>query len=234
MKVEVHQKQAVGASDNSGCGDEKVVMSRVPLTMRDVFFRDPFFRNAWDDFEKIRRQMMKESEEFWQKVRQENKMLTEERMKSKDEDTFDCLFDGELTPFAFPRRWMLPKMAFEEDFSHFNERFNFNSNMDSNVIRLKDDEGKFELSLDTQGYRPDELKVNVAGNVLSVEAKHEEKGEGKFVSRQFSRKYTLPAGCEAHKVVSNLSSDGILMISAPKKQALKADNIGRAVPIEMK
>ena len=36
------------------------------------------------------------------------------------------------------------------------------------------------------------LQVNVAGGVLGVEAKHEEKGDNKFVLRQFSRKYTLP------------------------------------------
>ena len=36
------------------------------------------------------------------------------------------------------------------------------------------------------------IQVNVAGGVLGVEAKHEEKGDNKFVLRQFSRKYTLP------------------------------------------
>ena len=48
------------------------------------------------------------------------------------------------------------------------------------------------------------------GDALSVEAKHEEKSDNKFVSRQFSRKYTLPKGCDASMVTSNLSSDGIL------------------------
>ena len=76
-----------------------------------------------------------------------------------------------------------------------------------------------------------------------MEAKHEEKGDNKFVLRQFSRKYTLPEvsfasnevkwdsnlkllnviqGCEAARVNSNLSSDGVLVISAPKRQAIKA------------
>ena len=50
--------------------------------------------------------------------------------------------------------------------------------------------------MDTHEYRPDEIKVNVTGNLLTVEAKHEEKGEGKYVARQFSRKYTLPEGCQ--------------------------------------
>merc|ERR1719367_724509 len=108
--------------------------------------------------------------------------------------------DSMLVPSIFPRRWMMPRMfgmmgdssgaldtmpAFGEDF--FSDKL---SKM--NLFQDKGDDAKFELSLDTHGFRPDEIKVNVAGGVLGVEAKHEEKGDNKFVLRQFSRKYTLP------------------------------------------
>merc|ERR1712039_415873 len=143
--------------------------------------------------------------------------------------------DSMLVPSIFPRRWMMPRMfgidsagvdsAFSEDF--FNDRFMkgldlFQDKGDEQIIRRKDDDSKFELSLDTHGFRPDEIKVNVAGGVLGVEAKHEEKGDNKHILRQFSRKYTLPEGCEAARVNSNLSSDGVLVITAPKRQAIKA------------
>merc|ERR1712038_53964 len=39
----------------------------------------------------------------------------------------------------------------------------------------------------------------------------------KLVARSFSRKYSLPATAEADQVASNLSSDGVLVITAPKK-----------------
>ncbi len=45
------------------------------------------------------------------------------------------------------------------------------------IIKVKNDEKGFEVSLDTHHFRPDELKVNVHDNVLSVEAKHEEKSD---------------------------------------------------------
>ena len=35
--------------------------------------------------------------------------------------------------------------------------------------------------------------------------------------RQFSRKWTLPPNCDPDKVQSNLSSDGILMVTCPKE-----------------
>ena len=85
-------------------------------------------------------------------------------------------------------------------------------------IAVKEDPKQFQVSLDTSLYRPDELKINVVNGQLTVEANHEEKAEdgSKLVSRRFVRKYTLPQGCQDETVTSNLSSDGVLMITAPK------------------
>merc|ERR550519_2814400 len=89
-----------------------------------------------------------------------------------------------------------------------------------------------KYSLDTSQYRPDELRVNVGEGIISVEGKHEEKAEDgrTMVLRQFSRKYSLPAGAKQEKVDSNLSSDGVLVISAPK--SLAVTNGDRNVPIK--
>ena len=51
-----------------------------------------------------------------------------------------------------------------------------------------------------------------------------------FIFRQFLRKYTLPRDCKQDMVASNLSSDGVLVITAPKIQQI-TDNAGRSVPI---
>merc|ERR1711926_271 len=114
--------------------------------------------------------------------------------------------------WMFPRRWMLPSLKNEfKDMNLFQSK-------DSEVIRVKEDDNKMEVSLDTSQYRPDELSVSVSGGVVSVEGKHEEKAEdgSKMVSRQFVRKYTLPRGATSENVNSNLSSDGVLVITATK------------------
>merc|ERR1711970_37833 len=114
--------------------------------------------------------------------------------------------------WMFPRRWMLPSLKNEfKDMNLFQSK-------DSEVIRVKEDDNKMEVSLDTSQYRPDELSVSVSGGVVSVEGKHEEKAEdgSKMVSRQFARKYTLPNGAKPEDVVSNLSSDGVLVITAKR------------------
>merc|ERR1711933_252026 len=115
--------------------------------------------------------------------------------------------------WMFPRRWMLP--ALNTDFPSNMDIFK-----DNEVIRVKEDEDKMEVSLDTSQYRPDELKVCVNDGVLVVEGKHEERAEDgtKMVSRMFSRKYTLPPSAKQEEVASNLSSDVVLVITAPKKK----------------
>ena len=35
--------------------------------MRDFFFDDPFFKNSWDDFDKVRDAMFTESRDMWKK-----------------------------------------------------------------------------------------------------------------------------------------------------------------------
>merc|ERR1712038_701920 len=150
--------------------------------------------------------------------------------------------DPMLVPSIFPRRSEMFGITntnldaeIGEDF--FSDRFmkRLGHEMDKQIICSKDDEGKFELSLNTHGFKPDEIKVKVAGGILVVEAMHAEKGDNKHMQRQFSRKYTLPEGCEAAMVNSNLSSDGVLIITAPKRQAIKAaGTVNTPIPVEVK
>ena len=44
-------------------------------------------------------------------------------------------------------------------------------------MKVKEDDSKFEVTLDVSDYRPEELKVTTVNNVLSIEGKHEQKTE---------------------------------------------------------
>eukprot|EP00092_Neocalanus_flemingeri_P003057 GFUD01003266.1.p1 GENE.GFUD01003266.1~~GFUD01003266.1.p1 ORF type:complete len:222 (+),score=86.48 GFUD01003266.1:425-1090(+) len=216
-----------------------MAQSKVPVTMRDFFFDDPFFKNSWDDFDKVKGAMFAESRDMWKRFDEDfrnmacmsNNIMLEsspelsssiqgsktERKESTNENRGLMRQDSRSrweNGWMFPRRWMLPGL--NPDMSKNLDIF---KTKDSEVIRVKEDEGKMEVSLDTSQYRPDELNVSIDNGVVTVEGKHEEKAEdgSKMVSRVFSRKYTLPAGAKAEDVVSNLSSDGVLVITAPKK-----------------
>jgi len=190
--------------------------SLIPMTMRDSFFDDPFFKDTWMDIETSQK-------DFFEKSRKR----FEESMKRIESDMMlTNIFDENKNPLQ-SSSWIFPEMFKGNSEPVF-------SSKDSNQIRIVDDDTKLEISLDTTGYKPDELKVSAGQGMICVEGKHEEKSEAGqvMVSRQFSKKYSMPSSARAEEVVSDLSQDGVLVISVPKREAIKQEN--RAVPIAIK
>lgn len=90
----------------------------------------------------------------------------------------------------------------------------------------------FQVCVDVQHFLPKEIEVKTENNTIIVNAKHEEKeDEHGFISREFTRRYTLPEGYKAEDVVSTLSSDGILTIKAPSPAAVEGEIEGKKVII---
>ncbi|KAJ9581198.1 hypothetical protein L9F63_023624 [Diploptera punctata] len=101
----------------------------------------------------------------------------------------------------------------------------------SGVSNMQSTKEGFKVNLDVQQFKPDELNVKTVDNYVVVEGKHEEReDEHGFISRQFVRRYKLPSQVDPDTVVSQLSSDGVLTIMAPKK-ALPTGANERVVPI---
>ena len=119
------------------------------------------------------------------------------------------VFDDSFFKTSWEDGWMIPSRSpFKEFKSMFNEE----------QTKVDEDDVKMELRINASDYKPEELKVSVQSGRLLVEGKHEEKKEdgSAYVQKSFSRSFTLPKEAEADKIVSNLSSEGVLVITAPK------------------
>lgn len=93
------------------------------------------------------------------------------------------------------------------------------------------DKDRFHVCMDVQQFSPDEISVKTNGRNITVEAKHEEKeDEHGTISRHFIRRFVLPEQYRPEDVISSLSPDGVLSVSAPKYEPLKNKN-EREVPI---
>lgn len=93
------------------------------------------------------------------------------------------------------------------------------------------DKDKFQVRLDLQNFKPEEITVKTKdGNCIEIEGKQERKDENGFVSRQFVRRFVLPKGHDLKDVVSSLSSDGTLTVTAPKK--VLPEEQERVIPIK--
>merc|ERR1711962_654617 len=190
--------------------------SLIPMTMRDSFFDDPFFKDTWLDIETSQKNFFEKSRKRF-----------EESMKGFESSMMSSnIFDENKNPLD-SSSWLFPEIFGKHSGPVF-------SSKDSNQIRIVDNDSKLEISLDTTGYKPDELKVSAGQGMICVEGKHEEMSEAGqvMVARQFSKKYSMPASARAEEVVSDLSQDGVLVISVPKREAIKQEN--RTVPIAVK
>ena len=100
------------------------------------------------------------------------------------------------------------------------------------AIEVKEKEGRWMLTADLPGMKPEEIKVHVDGNALVVEGERkqekEEKREGYFHSERsygkFYRTVLLPEGALADKMVANFNN-GVLEVTAPLTEKAKRQEI---------
>ncbi|XP_038615179.1 heat shock protein beta-1 [Tachyglossus aculeatus] len=88
--------------------------------------------------------------------------------------------------------------------------------LSSGLSEIRQTADRWRVALDVNHFAPEELLVKTKDGVVEITGKHEEKqDEHGFISRCFTRKYTLPPGVDATSVVSSLSPDGMLTVEAP-------------------
>jgi len=94
---------------------------------------------------------------------------------------------------------------------------------------------KFRWALDVKEFAPEELKVSVVGNTLTLEGDHQEikdkEGYHSKKSYHFNRKYTVPPSVDLQGIESKLTATGELIVEVPKREALQHD---RKIPIDFK
>lgn len=131
----------------------------------------------------------------------------------------------------FPRR--LVHQNFGLDLREFDDLFDRQiRSANSGTSEVTNDENRFEVRLDCRHFKPEELVVKTVGNSVVIEGKHEERDDNNgLISRQFRRRYALPEGCDAQKVVSSLSG-GYLKVEAPKNALPEPTKEQRNVPID--
>lgn len=133
-----------------------------------------------------------------------------------------------LSPTARLQRKLLPFYCYQP----WAAPFGGNVGGGGGVSTVQPDKDKFQVVLDVQQFEPHEIDVKVVDKCVVVTAKHEEKrDEHGWISRQFVRKYIIPEQCDIEQVSSKLSSDGVLTITAPRKDRPKVEN-ERTIKIE--
>ncbi|XP_020660691.3 heat shock protein beta-1 [Pogona vitticeps] len=106
--------------------------------------------------------------------------------------------------------------------------------LSSGISEIRQTSETWKVALDVSHFAPEELVVKTKDGVVEITGKHEERqDEHGFISRCFTRKYTLPPGVDPAAVHSSLSPDGMLTVEAPlPKPAIQSAEIRIPVKFE--
>ncbi|XP_004840151.1 heat shock protein beta-1 [Heterocephalus glaber] len=105
--------------------------------------------------------------------------------------------------------------------------------LSSGVSEIRHTPDRWRVSLDVNHFAPEELTVKTKDGVVEITGKHEERqDEHGYISRCFTRKYTLPPGVDPTLVVSSLSPEGTLTVEAPIPKVTQSAEITIPVTFE--
>lgn len=99
--------------------------------------------------------------------------------------------------------------------------------------RIVADDDKFQVVVNVNDYKTDDLKVKVKNDFIFVQGSHEGKpNESNVFASQFFHTYSLPVNSSSADVTADLSSDGYLTVTAPLKgDSIRGKDVDREVPI---
>ncbi|HEX8975458.1 MAG TPA: Hsp20/alpha crystallin family protein [Solirubrobacteraceae bacterium] len=100
------------------------------------------------------------------------------------------------------------------------------------AIDVVRDNGNLVVRADIPGIKPEEVKIEVEDDLLTVSGHHEERKEEKdrqYVRRErrygaFSRSLTLPAGVDAKKIKAE-THDGVVEVTIPLPKDEKSEKV---------
>ena len=107
------------------------------------------------------------------------------------------------------------------------------------AVDVIEEDDRYLMRADIPGIKPEDLKIEIEDNTLTVSGSHEEQTEEKedsYVRRErrfgsFSRSMIVPPGVEAADIEAEVS-DGVLEISIPKPDG--AERNGQTVEVKPK
>jgi HSP20 family protein len=91
---------------------------------------------------------------------------------------------------------------------------------------MDDRDKEIVVRAELPGFEPNELDVQVQGDILTIKAEHQEKTAGQQSYNSFQRSMTLPSGVQTEGVQANYRN-GVLELHLPKAP----EQVGKRIPI---
>jgi HSP20 family protein len=134
-------------------------------------------------------------------------------------------------------------VVFEDFFKPWNEWFDNNSFWGKNskvpAVNIRDTKENYLVSLAVPGFKKEDFKIDVEGNILTISSEKEDSKEEKkekytrkeYNYASFSRSFTLPENVKQENIDAAYK-DGILELTLPKKEDAKKTIATKTIPVK--
>lgn len=152
----------------------------------------------------------------------------------------DIMSNPMLSPMLWPSilrpSELMPSMPSADTTSRIFRKLGIQDLMNCNILENRSD---FIIEAEVPGIQPNEVEVNMDGNLLSIRAKKEKHTEDddtvyhqrELLSGKVERMFELPKNADVDKATVKLM-DGLLTITVPKKIMPQPESTMRSLPIE--
>ncbi|CAD5220305.1 unnamed protein product [Bursaphelenchus xylophilus] len=93
-------------------------------------------------------------------------------------------------------------------------------------------EGDMLVHCETEGFKPEELSVDLEGEVLKISGLHKEEKDDEKVERTFNRHIRIPKNVDVQKISCQVDDKGQLTVKVPAVQPVEAKK--QNIPIQVK
>jgi len=113
-----------------------------------------------------------------------------------------------------PRRTLVDSFRALKEGKNSGHTYQQTGSSENASMQLKN--GIFRLEVDLQDFEPEDIDISVEGGELTLTAKREVKRGNSSSFREFKERFAIPEGVDITQLSSEITGDGILVISGPQ------------------
>lgn len=100
--------------------------------------------------------------------------------------------------------------------------------------KVPEKKARFEVKLNVEGYKPEEMNIKLVDNSLIISGNHEHTDESGTVTRNFTRTWNIPENVELEELACNFNAkDNTMNVSAPWRAPLPPPVTEKVIPINV-
>lgn len=91
--------------------------------------------------------------------------------------------------------------------------------------KYSQDTEKFRITFDAENFQPEQIKLYIQHNRLTISGVYEERSEGRFMQKQFERTFDIPKNADVDSMAAFITQAHMLVVEIPLNPSAHVDHL---------